>query len=179
MGSVNSLNPHPRPGPPEFRGSRLPNMTLMTKFQKIGDILCWWSLRALLNSSGTSVEAASTPSGYTALHLACLGGHIGVVGLLLSRSTALLKVYWYTIHMTYVHKLQNLNTYFFGGPGVGGCYRMISKWHLNIVLGILIIFIRSNRQDIKRKKMKINLKFEFWLDFLICTQINRNFPYPQ
>ena len=34
----------------------------------------------------------STPSGYTALHLACLTGHVGVVGLLLSRSTDLLKV---------------------------------------------------------------------------------------
>ena len=30
--------------------------------------------------------------GYTALHLACLTGHVGVVGLLLSRSTELLKV---------------------------------------------------------------------------------------
>ena len=49
-------------------------------------------VRALLNSSGTSVDSATTPTGYTALHLACSQGHIGVVGLLLSRSTALLKV---------------------------------------------------------------------------------------
>ena len=34
----------------------------------------------------------SSPSGYTALHLACLTGHVGVVGLLISRSTDLLKV---------------------------------------------------------------------------------------
>ena len=38
------------------------------------------------------VAARSNPSGYTALHLACLTGHVGVVGLLLSRSTDLLKV---------------------------------------------------------------------------------------
>jgi ankyrin repeat protein len=41
--------------------------------------------------AGVSVGAQSTPSGYTALHLACLSGHVGVVGLLLSRSTELLK----------------------------------------------------------------------------------------
>ena len=38
------------------------------------------------------VAARSNPSGYTALHLACLTGHVGVVGLLLSRSTDLLRV---------------------------------------------------------------------------------------
>ena len=38
------------------------------------------------------MAARSNPSGYTALHLACLTGHVGVVGLLLSRSTDLLKV---------------------------------------------------------------------------------------
>ena len=38
------------------------------------------------------VDAATSPSGLTALHLACMGGHVGVVGLLLSRSTALLRV---------------------------------------------------------------------------------------
>ena len=38
------------------------------------------------------MKSASSPSGYTALHLACLSGHVGVVGLLLSRSTELLKV---------------------------------------------------------------------------------------
>ena len=38
------------------------------------------------------VDAASEPSGYIPLHLACLTGHVGVVGLLLSRSTELLKV---------------------------------------------------------------------------------------
>ena len=40
----------------------------------------------------TKVDAASEPSGYIPLHLACLTGHVGVVGLLLSRSTELLKV---------------------------------------------------------------------------------------
>ena len=38
------------------------------------------------------VDAASEPSGYIPLHLACITGHVGVVGLLLSRSTELLKV---------------------------------------------------------------------------------------
>jgi ankyrin repeat protein len=38
-----------------------------------------------------SVAAQLSPSGYSALHLACLSGHVGVVGLLLSRSTELLK----------------------------------------------------------------------------------------
>ena len=37
------------------------------------------------------VDAASEPSGYIPLHLACITGHVGVVGLLLSRSTELLK----------------------------------------------------------------------------------------
>ena len=53
-----------------------------------------------MNSSGTSVDSATTPTGYTALHLACSQGHIGVVGLLLSRSTALLKV------KSYLNKLE-------------------------------------------------------------------------
>ena len=47
--------------------------------------------------STPQVDAASEPSGYIPLHLACLTGHVGVVGLLLSRSTELLKVeqgYW-------------------------------------------------------------------------------------
>ena len=42
--------------------------------------------------STLQVDAASEPSGYIPLHLACLTGHVGVVGLLLSRSTELLKV---------------------------------------------------------------------------------------
>ena len=46
----------------------------------------------MLNSAGTIVDAVSSPSGYTSLHLACMGGHIGVVGLLLSRTSSLLKV---------------------------------------------------------------------------------------
>ncbi len=50
------------------------------------------AVRALLNSPGTSVDSATSPAGYTSLHLACLGGHVGVVGLLLSRSTTLLHV---------------------------------------------------------------------------------------
>jgi ankyrin repeat protein len=49
-------------------------------------------VRAVLNQPGVEVADKSTPSGYTALHLACLTGHVGVVGLLLSRSTDLLKV---------------------------------------------------------------------------------------
>ena len=49
-------------------------------------------VRAVLNQPGVEVSAKSVPSGYTALHLACLTGHVGVVGLLLSRSTELLKV---------------------------------------------------------------------------------------
>ena len=40
----------------------------------------------------SQVDAASEPSGYIPLHLACITGHVGVVGLLLSRSTELLKV---------------------------------------------------------------------------------------
>ena len=43
-------------------------------------------------SSLYQVDAASEPSGYIPLHLACITGHVGVVGLLLSRSTELLKV---------------------------------------------------------------------------------------
>ena len=49
-------------------------------------------VRAVLNQPGVEVADKSHPSGYTALHLACLSGHVGVVGLLLSRSTDLLKV---------------------------------------------------------------------------------------
>ena len=49
-------------------------------------------VRALLNSSGVQVDAASKTYGYTALHLASMRGFTGVVGLLLSRSTSLLKV---------------------------------------------------------------------------------------
>ena len=49
-------------------------------------------VRAVLNQPKVDVAARSTPSGYTALHLACLTGHVGVVGLLLSRSTELLRV---------------------------------------------------------------------------------------
>ena len=41
----------------------------------------------MTHQAGVSVSAQSAPSGYTALHLACLSGHVGVVGLLLSRST--------------------------------------------------------------------------------------------
>ena len=55
------------------------------------------AVRALLNSPSTTVEATSQPSGFSAIHYACYGGHIGVVGLLLSRSTALLQV-----HITYI-----------------------------------------------------------------------------
>ena len=53
---------------------------------------CDDAVRALLNSPATTVDAKSTPRGYTAIHYACLGGHIGAVGLLLSRSTSLLQV---------------------------------------------------------------------------------------
>ena len=49
-------------------------------------------VRILLNYAGVNVESQSEPSGYIPLHLACLSGHVGVVGLLLSRTTALLKV---------------------------------------------------------------------------------------
>ena len=49
-------------------------------------------VRAILNQPNVDVKSASSPSGYTALHLACLTGHVGVVGLLLSRSTELLQV---------------------------------------------------------------------------------------
>ena len=49
-------------------------------------------VRAVLNQPRVDVAARSSPSGYTALHLACLTGHVGVVGLLLSRSTELLRV---------------------------------------------------------------------------------------
>ena len=49
-------------------------------------------VRAILNQPGVDVKSPSSPSGYTALHLACLTGHVGVVGLLLSRSTELLMV---------------------------------------------------------------------------------------
>jgi ankyrin repeat protein len=61
-------------------------------------------VRAVLNQPGVEVillvpppslyqvSDKSSPSGYTALHLACLTGHVGVVGLLISRSTDLLKV---------------------------------------------------------------------------------------
>ncbi len=52
------------------------------------------AVRTLLNSPGTKVDAVSIPSGFSAIHFACQGGHIGVVGLLLSRSTLLLKVRW-------------------------------------------------------------------------------------
>ena len=48
-------------------------------------------VRAILNQSGVDVGFPSNPSGYSSLHLACLSGHVGVVGLLLSRSTDLLK----------------------------------------------------------------------------------------
>ena len=44
------------------------------------------------STTHSQVDAASEPSGYIPLHLACLTGHVGVVGLLLSRSTELLKV---------------------------------------------------------------------------------------
>ena len=52
-----------------------------------------------LSQFDLQVDAASEPSGYIPLHLACLTGHVGVVGLLLSRSTELLKVYnfWHPI----------------------------------------------------------------------------------
>ena len=50
------------------------------------------AVRALLNSPDISVDAASSPSGFLAIHFACLGGHVGVIGLLLSRSTDLVKV---------------------------------------------------------------------------------------
>ena len=53
---------------------------------------CDDAVRALLNSPATSVDAKSTPRGFTAVHCACLGGHIGVVELLLSRLTSLLQV---------------------------------------------------------------------------------------
>ncbi len=46
----------------------------------------------LLTTHLHQVDAASEPSGYIPLHLACITGHVGVVGLLLSRSTELLKV---------------------------------------------------------------------------------------
>ena len=46
----------------------------------------------LLTMLVCQVDAASEPSGYIPLHLACITGHVGVVGLLLSRSTELLKV---------------------------------------------------------------------------------------
>ena len=49
-------------------------------------------VRAILNQPGVDVKSASSQSGFTSLHLACLTGHVGVVGLLLSRSTALLQV---------------------------------------------------------------------------------------
>ena len=49
-------------------------------------------VRAILNQPAVDVKSPSSPGGYTALHLACLTGHVGVVGLLLSRSTALLSV---------------------------------------------------------------------------------------
>ena len=49
-------------------------------------------VRAILNQPAVDVKSPSSPSGYTALHLACLTGHVGVVGLLLSRSTELLQV---------------------------------------------------------------------------------------
>ena len=48
-------------------------------------------VRALLNQVGVEVGEKSSPSEFTALHLACLTGHVGVVGLLISRSTELLK----------------------------------------------------------------------------------------
>ena len=51
-------------------------------------------VRLLLNYAGVNVESPSQPSGYISLHLACLSGHVGVVGLLLSRTTELLKVKW-------------------------------------------------------------------------------------
>ena len=49
-------------------------------------------VRVLLNNSGSTVDSPTQPSGYIPLHLACLGGHVGVVGLLLSRTTEMLKV---------------------------------------------------------------------------------------
>ena len=49
-------------------------------------------VRTLLNSPGILVDTVSKPSGYIPLHLACMNGFVGVVGLLLSRSTELLKV---------------------------------------------------------------------------------------
>ena len=48
-------------------------------------------VRALLNQAGVEVGDKSSPSEFTPLHLACLTGHVGVVGLLISRSTDLLK----------------------------------------------------------------------------------------
>ena len=57
---------------------------------------CDDAVRTLLNSPATTVDAKSTPRGFTAIHYACFGGHIGAVGLLLSRSTKLLQVRIYT-----------------------------------------------------------------------------------
>lgn len=51
------------------------------------------AVRTLLNSPTTDTGAVSTPSKSSAIHYACRGGHIGVVGLLLSRSSSLLKVH--------------------------------------------------------------------------------------
>ena len=53
------------------------------------------------------VDAASEPSGYIPLHLACLTGHVGVVGLLLSRSTELLKVTPQNYQMLFVPFFQS------------------------------------------------------------------------
>ena len=47
-------------------------------------------VRAIMNQPNVEVDAPSSPRKYTCLHLACLTGHVGVVGLLLSRSTDLL-----------------------------------------------------------------------------------------
>ncbi|XP_011693090.1 PREDICTED: short transient receptor potential channel 2-like [Wasmannia auropunctata] len=47
-------------------------------------------VQLLLNSTGIEVDAATKENGWNPLHLACLGGHITVVGLLLSRSAELL-----------------------------------------------------------------------------------------
>ena len=55
-------------------------------------------MRTLLNSSGVQVDAASKTYGYTALHLASMRGFTGVVGLLLSRSTSLLKASHYEMN---------------------------------------------------------------------------------